>query len=203
MWRKDVAGQERYLKGKGEVWLEWSNTIYRPPPKISKNISLLMVSLYIVPQSSVLCTRNSSMKGWCGKSLFRVLPTNRVIWGMQRLIWTSSVDRWNWDRAVWSQPEELCMEEKEHSVPGEELAPYCKMWWWVLHAMGQAQVLETLSKLRVKWIPSSISRFLRTVFKNQSRGWSYARVGCFSRIMIQSIAPNLPRNSWSDTDTMF
>lgn len=54
----NVVGREKYLKRKGKEWLEWPQTKPRQPPKSFKNILLLVVSLYIIPQSSALFTRN-------------------------------------------------------------------------------------------------------------------------------------------------
>lgn len=61
--RKDVLEREKYSKGKSEEWLEWSQTNHWPPPKSFRNILLLIMSLYMVPQFRALFTKNSSMEG--------------------------------------------------------------------------------------------------------------------------------------------
>lgn len=48
LFRPEVAGQEKYQKGKG--WWGWPDTTHRPPPKTYKVILLHMVPLCIVKQ---------------------------------------------------------------------------------------------------------------------------------------------------------
>lgn len=61
--KERCARPKTIFKGKGEKCLGWSQTNHRPPPKSSRNMSLLIMSLYIVPQFSALFTKNNSIGG--------------------------------------------------------------------------------------------------------------------------------------------
>ncbi len=81
----------------------------RPPSRSFKNILLLI--MYILAQGTAQ---------WCGKKLFLGTANKQSCLRYAKAYHKCPANKWNQDWVIWSQPEVLCMAEKQHSVPGEE-----------------------------------------------------------------------------------